>query len=158
MRFGRVGGFLHDMLIYRLPVSRRGSRAMRNGAAGMAKRVRGLGRLGAWLAVFALLFQMLVPVSAAQAAFAIDQELAASICHSSSDGPASGSASDTAQHDHCQFCQLQLGTKLAPPPAAAARPIRPATALLTVVSPAAEAFGLSSVHQPQSRRGPPSFS
>jgi hypothetical protein len=130
---------------------------MRNGAAGSVKRVGRLGRLGAWIAVFALLLQMLAPVPMAQAATAIDLQLAASICHSSPDGdeaPAPGSA----QHDHCQFCQLQLGAKLAPPPVAAARPVRPAPVRLAVVSPAAEAAGPSSVHQPQSRRGPPSFS
>lgn len=130
---------------------------MRNGTAGTVKRAGGLGRLGAWVAVFALLLQMLVPVPASQAASVIDLELAASICHSASDGdgvPAPGAA----QHDHCQFCQLQLGAKLAPPPVAAARPARPAATLLHVVSPAAEVVGPSSVHQPQSRRGPPSFS
>lgn len=119
-----------------------------------AKRMGALGRLGAWLAALALAFQLLLPVAPAQAA-AFDRDLAASICHSSSESDAQAPAK--AVHDHCQFCQLHVGVKLLAPPALTG-PALPHGVVFTVV-PAADVIGIvHSVHLPQSQRGPPSHS
>lgn len=124
---------------------------VRGEEAGTAKRLGGLGRLGAWLAVLALAVQLLVPAAPVQAAV-LDQDLAASICHSSGEPDAQAPAKSV--HDHCQFCQLHVGVKLLPPPAAAGLDL-PRT-LLFAVAPSADGGGiLFSTHLPQSQRGPP---
>jgi len=126
----------------------------RGTAAGTAKRLGGLGRLGAWLAALALVVQFLVPITPVQAA-SIDRELAASICHSS--GEADAQAPGEAVHDHCQFCQLHAGIKLLPPPAFTGL-ARSRTVLFATAAPADQGGIPLSAHLPQSPRGPPSFS
>ncbi|WP_239988793.1 DUF2946 family protein [Paramagnetospirillum kuznetsovii] len=70
-------------------------------------------RFAAWVGVLALALQILLPLAPVQAALSVDQELAASICHS----PSSDSVPAPAQasHDHCQFCQIHVGAKLLAP-------------------------------------------
>lgn len=70
-------------------------------------------RFAAWVGVLALALQILLPLAPVQAALSVDQELAASICHS----PSSESVPAPAQatHDHCQFCQIHVGAKLLAP-------------------------------------------
>lgn len=120
-----------------------------------AKRLGALGRLGAWLAALALAFQLLLLLVAPAQAAALDRDLAASICHSSSENDAQAPAK--AVHDHCQFCQLHAGIKLLAPPELTG-PALPRGVLFAVV-PAADSIGiLHSVHLPQSQRGPPSHS
>lgn len=116
----------------------------------------GLRRLGAALAVLGLLFQLSVPLRSAQANPVLDQDLLASICHSS--GDEDGGAPAAATHDHCRFCQLHLGVRPAPSPTAAAVAAAPVPATFGPPAGAEPVAALSSRHWPQSRRGPPSAS
>ncbi|ARJ67076.1 hypothetical protein WV31_16070 [Magnetospirillum sp. ME-1] len=115
-----------------------------------------LGRFGAWLAALALLLQVIVPLAPVQAAMVLDQDITASICHSSDTSGETG-APAKAKGEHCSFCQIHMGAKILPPtptawvaPEAAPRP--------TLGPQAAPSAPSQSVHQPQTQRGPPSFS
>lgn len=112
-------------------------------------------RWAAYLAVIALLFQLLLPVSAVRAG-GLDEALLASICHSSDE--AAPTAPATVAHDHCSFCQLHLGMKLLPAPAVGTTPVPEPTALYAVIPSGAEGIAPPSLQSPQTRRGPPSLS
>lgn len=111
-------------------------------------------RFAAWMSALALALQILLPLAPAQAAAVVDQELAASICHS----PSSDSVPAPAQanHDHCQFCQIHVGAKLLAPVEGMGITPRLAmmfTAPVPVELSVAERLAGNS-HTP---RGPPSF-
>jgi hypothetical protein len=111
-------------------------------------------RFAAWVGALALVLQILLPLAPVQAAALVDQELAASICHS----PSSDSvpAPVKATHDHCQFCQIHVGAKLRTPAQDVSVTPRLAvmlTAPILVELSVAESLAGHS-HTP---RGPPSF-
>ncbi|CAA7612517.1 conserved hypothetical protein [Magnetospirillum sp. SS-4] len=89
----------------------------------------------------------------AQAAMALEQDLTASICHSS-DAPGEAGTPAKAKGEHCQFCQTHMGAKILPPtPTAWVAPeaeSRPAPG-----RPTAHAAPEQSERQPQTQRGPP---
>jgi hypothetical protein len=119
------------------------------------KRGSCLGRFAAWAGVLALVLQILLPLAPAQAALSVDQELAASICHSGSSDAIPAPAK--AAHDHCQFCQIHAGAKLLLPELAwrvAPTPV----ALFTLIPPADGGAADNPGHLPHPQRGPPSFS
>lgn len=127
----------------------------RGNASTTAKRGGCLRRFAAWAGVLALVLQILSPLASAQAALSVDQELAASICHSNSADTAPSPAK--AVHDHCQFCQIHAGTKLWLPELVwnvAPTPI----ALFTVMPPVDGGAVGNPGHPPHPQRGPPSFS
>lgn len=109
-----------------------------------------LGRFGAWLAVLALLLQVIVPLVPAQAAMALDQDLAASICHSS-DTSGETRAPVKAKGEHCSFCQIHMGAK--PAPIAWAAPV--AEARQAPGPQSARSAPGQSERRPQTQRGPP---
>ncbi|OAN51292.1 hypothetical protein A6A04_16570 [Paramagnetospirillum marisnigri] len=119
------------------------------------KRGNCLGRIAAWAGVLALVLQILLPMAPAQAALSIDQELAASICHSNSTDSIPTPAKVT--HDHCQFCQINAGAKLLLP--ALAWNVAPTPVPLYTVMPPADRGAVGNPgHLPHPQRGPPSFS
>jgi hypothetical protein len=119
------------------------------------KRRSCLARLAAWAGALALVLQILLPLAPAQAALSVDQELAASICHSGQ--PDSAPAPAKAVHDHCQYCQIHTGAKLWLPELAWS--VVPAPVILfTVLPPADGRLSDSPEHLSPPQRGPPSFS
>jgi hypothetical protein len=105
--------------------------------------------------VLALVLQILLPLTPVQAALSVDQELAASICHSNAADTAPAPAK--AAHDHCQFCQIHAGAKLLLPDLVwSAAPIP--TALFVVLPPVDGSTVGNPEHLPHPQRGPPSFS
>jgi hypothetical protein len=124
-------------------------------ASAVAKRGSCLRQFAAWAGALALVLQILLPLGPAQAALSVDQELAASICHSGTADTAPSPAK--AVHDHCQFCQIHANAKLLLPEllwSVAPTPV----ALFTVMPPAAGGAVGNSGHLPHRQRGPPSFS
>lgn len=127
----------------------------RGKASVVAKRGGCLRRFAAWAGALALVLQILLPLGPAQAALSIDQELAASICHSNSADSVPAPAKIV--HDHCQFCQTYAGAKLWLPDLAwSVAPIP--VVLFTVVPPVGSAVAGNPGHLPHPQRGPPSFS
>jgi hypothetical protein len=124
-------------------------------ASVVAKRGNCLRRFAAWAGALALMLQILLPLAPAQAALSVDQQLAASICHS---GPADGApAPAKAAHDHCQFCQIHSGAKLLLPTLSWDIPSAPA--VLFIILPPADGGAIGNPgHLPHPQRGPPSFS
>lgn len=112
-------------------------------------------RWAACLAVFALLLQLLLPVSAAQAG-GLEGALLASICHSSDDS--APAAPDKAVRDHCAFCRLHLVVNLPAPPTAETLAEPLSTASYTLIPAGAEGTVQASLQSPQTRRGPPPLS
>ncbi|MDO8608243.1 MAG: DUF2946 family protein [Phaeospirillum sp.] len=121
----------------------------------VAKRGSRLGRFAAWAGALALALQILLPLAPAQAALSVDQELAASICHSSTGDavPASGKT----VHDHCQFCQIHASAKLVVPTLSWTVPPAPVT-LFTILPPSDGGTVANPGHLPHPQRGPPPFS
>ncbi|EME71111.1 hypothetical protein H261_05097 [Paramagnetospirillum caucaseum] len=102
-----------------------------------------------------MVLQILLPLGPAQAALSIDQELAASICHSGTADTAPAPAK--AVHDHCQFCQIHASAKLMAPElvwSVAPTPV----ALFTLIPPVDGGAPDNPGHLPHPQRGPPSFS
>jgi hypothetical protein len=124
-------------------------------ASVVAKWGNCLGRFAAWAGAFALLVQVLLPLAPAQAVASVEQELAASICHSGPSGSAPAPAK--AVHDHCQYCQIHTGAKLWLPELAWGVVPAPVT-LFTVLPPADGCAVGNPEHLPHPQRGPPSFS
>jgi hypothetical protein len=124
-------------------------------ASGVTKRGSCLARFAAWAGALALVLQILLPLAPAQAALSMDQELAASICHS---GPGdSAPAPSKAVHDHCQYCQIHTGAKLWLPDLAWS--VAPLPVVLFTVMPPANSGAVGNPgHLPHPQRGPPSFS
>jgi hypothetical protein len=129
--------------------------SVRGKASVVAKRGSCLRRFAAWAGALALVLQILLPLAPAQAALSVEQELAASICHSNTvDGvPAPAKA----VHDHCQFCQIHAGAKVLLPELVLNA--APAPVMLFSVSPPADGGAVGNPgHLPHPQRGPPSFS
>lgn len=120
-----------------------------------AKRGGCLRRFAAWAGALALVLQILLPLTPAQAALSVDQELAASICHSNA--PDTVPTPAKAVHDHCQFCQIHAGAKLVMPDVSLAAAPAP-VALVVVLPPADSGTASNPEHLPHPQRGPPSFS
>lgn len=112
-------------------------------------------RLAAWAGALALALQILLPLAPAQAALSVDQELAASICHSGAGDDAPTPA--MAPHGHCQFCQIHAGVKLLLPELAPIPAPRPA-ALFAPMSPGDGGVVGNPGHLPHPQRGPPPIS
>jgi hypothetical protein len=127
----------------------------RGKASLVAKRGSCLRRFAAWAGVLALVLQILLPSIPAQAALSVDQELAASICHSGTANTAPASAK--ALHDHCQFCQIHAGARLLLPELAWSVAPTP-VALFTLVPPSNGGAVGNPGHPLHPQRGPPSFS
>ncbi|CAA7617929.1 conserved hypothetical protein [Candidatus Terasakiella magnetica] len=120
-----------------------------------AKRGRCLRRFAAWAGALALALQILLPFAPAQAALSVDQELAASICHSGTADPSS--VPTKSAHDHCQFCQIHAGAKLVAPTLSWTLP--PIPVILFIVPPPPDGGAAGNPgHLPHPQRGPPSIS
>lgn len=124
-------------------------------ASMIAKRKGCLGRFAAWAGLLALVLQILLPLAQARAALPVDQDLAASICHSGTDE--GGGIPAKPAHDHCQFCQIHTGSKLLLPTLSWTMPSRPA-ALFTMVAPPDTGPAGSPDRLAHPQRGPPSLS
>ncbi|MGE4279258.1 MAG: DUF2946 family protein [Magnetospirillum sp.] len=112
-------------------------------------------RAGAWLALFAILVQVLMPLAPAQAGMTADG-LFPAVCGLHDFTPDSQPAGDQADRQHCPLCQVQSLDRLVLPERLSFRafPVVMETAAWPHRSASAPALG--SAVPPLPSRGPPS--
>lgn len=112
--------------------------------------------LGVWLALFAILIQVLMPLAPAQAGMTADG-LFPAVCGLHDFTPDSQPAGDQADRQHCPLCQVQALDRLVLPERLAVRAF-PVVAETAAAWPQDAAFApiLATAVPPLPSRGPPS--
>lgn len=111
--------------------------------------------LGAWLALFAILIQVLMPLAPAQAGMTADG-LFPAVCGLHDFAPDSQPAGDQAGRQHCPLCQVHMADRLLVPERVVLRAFPAAVEKAEWPQGAALALGRGSAVPPLPSRGPPS--
>lgn len=111
--------------------------------------------LGAWLALFAILIQVLMPLAPAQAAMTADG-LFPAVCGLHDFSPDSQPQGDQDQGQHCPLCQVQALDRLVMPERLAVRAFPVVTETADWPQNPAFAPTLGAAVPPLPSRGPPS--